>query len=241
MADSTKFYVVKGDKTLVEGMTKEQTLAAITQAVEEHEIHDVDTGFVTTLKETNRNRPLKFWVGKQAEYNAIQTPDEDTFYIISDSTYKEDIDESIADLQTAVRTLNAYNNSVVVPHMKKTDDIAEQIGLNNEYHELLTFTASGRDNYIDVWKRNGFTTISVDYVTPVEFTKNQWASIYTNDVLKIATDNTGRAVYCNCTSETGVPVIAKVQQNHLYIKPVGVNLDELTYVYITMTYPSYEV
>ena len=39
-------------------MTKEQILAAITQAVESHTVSDVDTGFVTTLKEQNEYMPL---------------------------------------------------------------------------------------------------------------------------------------------------------------------------------------
>ena len=40
MADSTKYYVVRGDKVLVEGMTKEEIFTAIEQAIETGEISD---------------------------------------------------------------------------------------------------------------------------------------------------------------------------------------------------------
>ena len=60
MPDERTYHVIANDKVKAESMTREQILAAITQAVETHEIFDVDTGFVTTIKETNKNKALKF-------------------------------------------------------------------------------------------------------------------------------------------------------------------------------------
>lgn len=85
MADSTKFYVMRGDKVLFESMTKEEIYSAIVQAIEQGEIGDIDTGFVTKIKETNRDADLKFWRGTQAEYNALEAVDPTTYYILTDA------------------------------------------------------------------------------------------------------------------------------------------------------------
>lgn len=83
MADR-KWFVRCLTGCLAEGMTKEQILTAITQAVENGKIHDIDTGFITKIVEQNKQMPLSFWVGTSAEYNAIENKNEDCFYIITD-------------------------------------------------------------------------------------------------------------------------------------------------------------
>lgn len=85
MADSTKFFVMRGDKVLFESMTKEEIYSAIVQAIEQGEIGDIDTGFVTKIKEQNHNNDLKFWKGTQAEYNALEAVDPTTYYILTDA------------------------------------------------------------------------------------------------------------------------------------------------------------
>lgn len=98
--ESGKYYVIGAGNNFYESMTKEQILAAITQAVESHAISDVDTGFVTTVKEQNRNAPLALWVGTEAEYNAIQDKDYNTLYIKTD-------DSSVEQLQTSIESVAA--------------------------------------------------------------------------------------------------------------------------------------
>ena len=116
-----KWYVRCQMGCLAESMTKEQILTAISQAVETGKVKDVDTGFVTRLVEQNKGVALYFWVGTQAEYNAIETKADDCFYIITDDTIKEDIEAAIAELTKSVEaienkvgkvlyTSNAYAN-----------------------------------------------------------------------------------------------------------------------------------
>ena len=105
MADK-KYYVFCKNRCLYEAMTKEQTLAAIEQAVSTGEIKDVDTGFITKIKEQNKNVGLKLWVGTQAEYNAIETKQNNCFYIITNDTAQEDILTALESLQTQINTTN---------------------------------------------------------------------------------------------------------------------------------------
>lgn len=96
------YFVLDEKNCLTESMSKEQILAAIVQAVEEGEIRDVDTGFVTKLKESNYNRQIKFWVGTQAEYNAMQNPPDNVLYLITDPNLEDDLQNQIDALETTI-------------------------------------------------------------------------------------------------------------------------------------------
>lgn len=91
-------YVFNGGRNIFESLTKEEILAAIVEAVETHEITDVDTGFITTIKEMNSGRGLKFWLGTTAQYNALPVKDDETFYILTDDSELNDIDAAIQSL-----------------------------------------------------------------------------------------------------------------------------------------------
>ena len=103
--DDRRYYVICADGCKFESMTKEQIYAAIEQAVSTGAIKDIDTGFVTKLKECNRNAALSFWVGTQAEYNALTETAQNCFYIITDDTSGEDFDTAFAEMKESVETL----------------------------------------------------------------------------------------------------------------------------------------
>lgn len=100
------YYVINDDKCLFEGMTKEEILTAITQAVSTHTISDVDTGFITTIKEKNNNAPLSFWVGTTAEYNAISQKEQNTFYILTDDTDMDDLENAISQIIADIQNID---------------------------------------------------------------------------------------------------------------------------------------
>lgn len=98
-----KVYVICDQNCLYEGMTKEQILAAITQAVNEGTIGDCDTGFIQTIKTIN-GLPLRFFVGDQATYNALSDEQKENLYaIITNDTTQDGINAAIEELQTNVR------------------------------------------------------------------------------------------------------------------------------------------
>lgn len=98
-------YVICDQNCKFEGMTKEQILTAIAQAVETGEIKDVDAGFVQTIKTIN-GKALKFFVGEQSAYDALTDEEKkNLFAIITNETKREDILEAIKTLQTDVKEL----------------------------------------------------------------------------------------------------------------------------------------
>lgn len=114
MADERNYYVLCENNCKFPAMTKEQILAAITQAVENGEIKDVDTGFVTKIQEQNTRSGLSFWIGTQAEYNAIENPVQDCFYIITDDATADDLKAVVVDMQKQVEEMQSAVGVYVV-------------------------------------------------------------------------------------------------------------------------------
>lgn len=88
-----------------ETMTKEQILTAIVQAVNEGKITNIDTGFVTKLKEQNKGGYVTVWRGTTAEYNALTEKEENCIYIKIDDTRLTDIEKAIDDYIKKIKNI----------------------------------------------------------------------------------------------------------------------------------------
>lgn len=118
MADTPKVYVICDANCRWEGMTKEQILTAIMQAVQSGSIGDVDTGFITTVKTIN-GKGLKFFVGEQHEYEALTAEQKDgLFAIITNDTTKEGI---LAALEAHTTKLEAHSATLAEQSAKIAD------------------------------------------------------------------------------------------------------------------------
>lgn len=96
-----KYYCFCDSNCKFETMTKEQILAAIAQAAEGGLVFDVDAGFISKVKESNAGGYITFWVGTQAQYNALAKKDANCFYLITDSTAHADIERAISEAMGA--------------------------------------------------------------------------------------------------------------------------------------------
>lgn len=95
--------------------TKEQTVALLQAAIDSGSLASC-TGnvIISEVQEINKNVGLKFWLGTQAEYNAIASPSADVHYIITDDTTIENLNKAVAALQAngSVTTAKLANGSV---------------------------------------------------------------------------------------------------------------------------------
>ena len=112
MADEITYYVLRADNCRFEGMTKEQILTAITQAVETGTIQNVDTGFVTKIKEQNSGSAVTLWVGTQAQYNALGTKEPNCLYIITDDNTVETMQNELLNAKERVAALEDSTNLI---------------------------------------------------------------------------------------------------------------------------------
>lgn len=90
------YYTIDDNNCLYPCMTKEQILSAIAQATGQT-ITDIDEAFISKVKEYNGNRNLRFWVGTKAQYNAIQTKEEDVVYFVTDENALETLSATVQD------------------------------------------------------------------------------------------------------------------------------------------------
>lgn len=135
-----KFYCLCDSNCKYETMTKEQILAAIAQAAAGGLTFDPDAGIVSKVKEGNAGGYITFWVGTQAQYNALATKDANCFYLITDSTQATDIAASIKAAQDAAADAAALaatpvaidiSGSVILSGI--TDSTAENITCGSRF------------------------------------------------------------------------------------------------------------
>lgn len=106
-------YAICDDDSKHESLTREQILTAITQAASGVPVLDPDAGILTKVKETNTGGYITFWVGTQAQYNALQgNTEQNCLYIITDSTNKDDFASAIEGIAGEVVRLGNTVDSV---------------------------------------------------------------------------------------------------------------------------------
>ena len=88
------YNVIRGDGVFFEGMTKEQIISAIAEATGKT-VEDIDSAFITKLKEINKGNALRLWMGTNAEYNKIEPKEDDVLYYVTDDTFVEDVDNAL--------------------------------------------------------------------------------------------------------------------------------------------------
>lgn len=103
--DEKKFYCYCENNCKYETLSKEQILTAIANAIETGSVGNCDTGFITTIKTIN-GLPLRFFIGEQADYEALSADDKkNLFALITNDTTKESLLKSISEMQTDLKEL----------------------------------------------------------------------------------------------------------------------------------------
>lgn len=113
MADTeNKVYILDAAANRYEGMTKEQIITAIMQAVNDGTISNIDAGFITKIQEMNKKGVLKWWVGTQAEFNSLETKDADTLYIFTDDPLYQDINNLVQQVSELTNRVNEIETTI---------------------------------------------------------------------------------------------------------------------------------
>lgn len=179
------FYVLGDDNCKYEGMSKEQIIATIQEAISTGTIPELDAGVITKVKEQNKQRALSFWVGSQDEYNAIQKKADNCFYIINNSgnfaelkqkvdddskalqgltnnfdNYKRETDEGIDQFEKTVNENLQTNQKIVEEIVKKSGAIVEEY--HGDYSHYFKFSNGLEIEFGTIDIVNGGETIYSD-------------------------------------------------------------------------------
>lgn len=181
--ETPKVYVICDANCKFEGMTKEQIYTAIVQAVNEGTIGDIDTGFVTTIKDILGN-PLKFFVGTQAKYNALSaTQRQGLFAIITDDTNKDGITEAINTLNQEIKAIQeaqTYKSKTVTYNTRIFNWSIHNL-TNGIYSCLVRGTYNNYSHYtlfLHCHKRENDTGINPIYGTQVKTVEGSTLGLY---------------------------------------------------------------
>lgn len=149
-----KYYCYCESNCKFETMTKEQILAAIAAATGVTEI-DPNAGFISKVKEMNAGRTLTFWLGTQAQYNALKERAENCLYIISNSTMESELLEFKNQLELMVSNVayvaeNAHQMAAAA--IERADEAKEaaanyKIGMVRDPNVNTGMIGGGTRNY----------------------------------------------------------------------------------------------
>lgn len=152
-----KYYVLCEQNCKFESMTKEQILTAIMNAVNEGEIGDIDAGFITAVKTIN-GHTLKFFIGTQAEYEALSADEKkDLHAIITNDTTIESIEAALEEVRSTQRGM--LDGSVVVPKANDANTAAKAICDKNGQDITMNYLSANTTAYRFAGGVNGFEMV----------------------------------------------------------------------------------
>lgn len=99
------YSVIREDGVRVEGLTKEQVYELI-QGTTGKVPAGVDEGFITKLKEQRAQADVSIWVGSNAEYNALETKDDNVLYVVTDDPFFQELDERMKAIEDSIATID---------------------------------------------------------------------------------------------------------------------------------------
>ena len=122
------YSVIREDGVRVEGLTKEQVYELI-QGTTGKVPAGVNEGFITKLREQRAQADVSIWVGSNAEYNALETKDDNVLYVVTDDPFFQEFDErmkviedSIATIDSTLKTMMDQKTAEIDEWMKAIDE-----------------------------------------------------------------------------------------------------------------------
>lgn len=158
MADT--YNVIRGDGVFFEGMTKEQIISAIAEATG-NTVEDIDSAFITKIKEINKGNAIKLWLGTNAEYNAIATKEDDVLYFITDDTFVSDTSENLANLDEKINS-NYNNVGLLLSSMSNEIDTFEE-NINSQIEDIMDMLGLPVRNYNFKFNQNNAGSYSTTF------------------------------------------------------------------------------
>ena len=135
MADDVHIYGLDAAKNQIATMSTEQILAAIQRAIETGEVTDEFKAFIEMIKEQNKGIGVKFWLGSQDEFNALEKTESNTIYFVYTTVIKDISDgiqklyDGLRDGTIVVKTATDANNVALKINGKNISDIFEGDGV----------------------------------------------------------------------------------------------------------------
>lgn len=118
----TKKYLICDNNCKFEGLDKEETLSAIQQAIEQGGVQNVDPNepFITKIKDKNTGASVSVWVGTEAQFNAIETKEENTLYIFN-TDFEDNVNKLFQEIIDGVQKVGHATNAENATNAEKSN------------------------------------------------------------------------------------------------------------------------
>lgn len=128
MADDRTYYVFSDDNCKFPSMTKEQIITAISNATGLVPSGiNIDDAIITKIKEQNGQIPVKLWVGKQSEWNALKEKPTNTLALFTDDDEIASLEALIMECAEKVESFGETLTAVNVPLIITPADLAPTV------------------------------------------------------------------------------------------------------------------
>lgn len=105
MADEQdQVYALDAGGNKIATLTTAQILEAIAEAIETGQVPSELKAFIDAIKEQNKGKGLKFWIGTQAEFLALESTSDDIIYFINDSTNLLELSNALEQLEEQLQS-----------------------------------------------------------------------------------------------------------------------------------------
>lgn len=105
MADEQdQVYALDAGGNKIATLTTAQILEAIAEAIETGQVPSELKAFIDAVQEQNKAKSLKFWLGTQAEFLALESTSDDIIYFINDSTNLRDLANALERLKEQLQS-----------------------------------------------------------------------------------------------------------------------------------------
>lgn len=142
------YSVIREDGVRVEGLTKEQVYELIYGTTGKVPA-GVDEGFITKLKEQRAQADIGIWVGTNAEYNALETKEDDVLYIVTDDPFFEELDERLTTLEGALVTMGSTFEQTFEQMKSETEQSIQDMETSLEEYMVNLMNQKTAD--VDEW------------------------------------------------------------------------------------------
>lgn len=171
MADGVQIYGLDESKNRIATMSTEQILAAIQRAIATGEVTDEFKAFIEMIKEQNKGIGVKFWLGTQDEFNALEKTESNTIYFVYTTVIKDISDgiqklyDGLQDGTIVVKTATDANNVTLKINGKNISDIFESDGVTAKKATSDKNGIPFHEGYLQQKDRVKKVTFDVDNVT----------------------------------------------------------------------------
>lgn len=179
-----KFYVVCDDDCRYEGMTREQILTAIEQAVEQGYVSDPDSAVFSQIKELREGASARLWIGTEAQFNelglaptiaktVVRVGTDGVLYLCTDDTSLPDLPSpTLADSGKVMGVNDSGKFAFISPGV---DFVVEQGVTQHDFND------SNYEGHTSAWIwrkwNSGIAECWIKHSKPVNF-NNAWGSLY---------------------------------------------------------------